>query len=561
MNVHTTSSGLDPSGLAAGKDAVLAVDPIHGVALPAGVLAHDHLAVGQRFRLDALARDALTRWRAVHDELLTVDGVCLPEIWTFKLYEAINRCLVAVLGLRAAIETHRPRALRLMDADPLTELVAGAAAQATGVPVVAAPHRAEPRTRQWAPRVPAARRTRAAVIRLASRWGMPSMLSSGSTLFLSYWPLMPLLDRMLDDARWRPAVALERRPADPARSVRAARQGGWLGLASGGAVASAAEHAGRALHALGGRPAIDVLGVPAESPVHRAVLQVVRGGAAGTLAAAAVVRRAFAGSRVRGVIGTYDLEPYARLVLSLAREAGVPTLCLAHGAYLLPQPISDLELADEIALWSPAIAPPISNRSRPIHVVGYPLAHERAARRRFGGRRPPRVALLAQTATPSTATVDGRIVMRQYVEGLAGIAEGLPGATVVLRPHPSQGTPPLAYLVARFPGLGVEVDGTGDIRRSLAACDVCIGGASAATLECALTGTPVVVLNVTGFEWRWPLGGETAVPVARSAGELSACLARWRRDGTLPGGEELLEALGADGGDATERLIGALERR
>jgi hypothetical protein len=559
VNVHTTSSGLDPAALMPAGDLVLAADPLHGIDVPAGVTAHDHLGVEDRFRLDAAARDALARWRAGNDGVLTFDGVCLPEMWTFKLYEAINRCLVGLTGLHRAIEAHRPRSLVLADAEPLTERIARAAALAAGIPLVAPPDRPPPGMRAWAPRVPAGRRARGAVIRAASRWGVPSVLRPGATLFLSYWPLMPLLDRMLEDGSRRPAIAQQSRPASPARSLRAAAQGGWLGLPSASARAAAGRRAAAALRSLPAPRAIDVDGIPAGKAIHHAVLQPMLVGAAETLAAVPVIRRAFAGGRVRRVIGTYDLEPYARLVLSLAREAGVPTFCMAHGAYLLPQPMSDLELADEVALWSAAIAPPISNLERPIHAVGYPLPHATSATRRFDGRREPRVTLLGQTTAPSTATVDARVVMRHYMEGLRGIAAGAPGATVVLRPHPSQGMPPLAELAARFPALRIEVDRSSDIRSCVAASDIGVGSASAATLECALVGTPVVVLNVTGFEWPWPLGGTTAVPVARSADELAAWVRRWRAAGTLPGADELLDALGARDGDATDRLIGALD--
>jgi hypothetical protein len=559
MNVHTTSRGLDPARLTAGTDLVLAVHPPHGIELPSGVLAHDHLTVSERFRVDALALQALARWRAHHGDALTLSGVDLAEIWAFELYETVNECLVPALGLRAAIELHRPHSLRLMDSDPLTELATVAAGEAAGVPVVAVPHRPAPVSRPWVPSVPVGRRARRAGVLGAFRWGVPSHLKSGSTLFLSYWPLMPLLDRMLADARWRPALALERRPTNPARSLAAAAQGGWLGVPSRAAVARAGERAARALRELTRPPRLDVDGLPAGGAIHHALLRLAHRRAGHDLAALAVARDGLAGGRVRGVIGNNDLEPYARLVLFAARDAGVRTFCLAHGACLLAQPMADLEVADEVALWAPAIAPPISNRKRPLHVVGYPLPHERPATRRFTARRPPRVVLLAQSGTPSTATVDGRIVMRHYFEGVAGIAQSLPGATVVLRPHPSQGRLPLVSLSAHFPSVRLEVDSSSELGACLAAGDVCVGGTSTATLQAAVFGTPVVVLNITGFAWRWPLGADTAVPVAHSGVELAECLERWRREGTLPGGDELLEALGADGGDATARLIAALE--
>ena len=560
MHVHTSSRGLGPSRLVAGRDVVLAVDPADGLALPPGVLAHDHLAIGDRLQVDTLALEALATWRAGHDAALTLDGVCLPDVWSFKLYERVNQCLVASLGLRAAIEAHRPRALRVMDADPLTTLAVRAAGVATGLCVERGSGRA-PATTADGPAAPPLRRARRATVAAATGRGVPSRLRPGATLFLSYWPLMPLLDRLLRDPDWRPAVALEMRPARPGRSLRAAWQGGWLGVPSRRAVARAGHRAESALCSVGEPQAIDVNGVPAGALVHHAALALAGQWAGRHLATFAHARRALRDGRIAGVVGTYDLDPYARLVLRAARDAGVPTFCVAHGAYLLPQPVSDLEVADEVAVWSAPVAPPMTNRLRPAHVIGYPLSHERAPARTFPAGRAPRIALLSQTTAPSTATVDGRVVMRHYVEALDAIARSLPGATAVLRPHPSQGRPPLRALRARFPGVRIELDAAGDIHRLLGSVDLCVGAASAATFQAALAGAAVAVLNVTDLEWRPPLGGRTSVPVARSGAELSVHLEWWRVEGALPGREELLAALGVDGGDPTQRLVEALEGR
>ena len=49
------------------------------------------------------------------------------------------------------------------------------------------------------------------------------------------------------------------------------------------------------------------------------------------------------------------------------------------------------------------------------------------------------------------------------------------------------------------------------------------------------------------------------MPIARNREELEQWLERWGRGEPIPGREELLAALGADGGDPTERLLGLLE--
>jgi hypothetical protein len=245
----------------------------------------------------------------------------------------------------------------------------------------------------------------------------------------------------------------------------------------------------------------------------------------------------------------------------LAQEAGVRTLMLCHGAYLLPQPIADLDVCDEVALWTEHVAPPITNHDRPIHRVGYPLPHDppppTRPRRKDGGA--PRIGVLGQLSVDSTCTLDDRTTMRVYETALGAIARRFPDATVLLRPHPNQDRGTLPALMERYGGLDVREATGGDIVDFHAGVDLCIGGASTATLQASLAGTPVVVLNLSGTAWSYPLGHDTAVPVAGSAAALDAALERWEHDGTLPGREDLLAALGADGSDGVTRLQAILD--
>jgi hypothetical protein len=260
------------------------------------------------------------------------------------------------------------------------------------------------------------------------------------------------------------------------------------------------------------------------------------------------------------VVGTYDVEPRCRIVIALAQEVGIPTLVLAHGAFLLPQPMADMEVSDEIALWSRAVAPPITRWDRPVHMVGYPLPHTSpppVTRVRGAGR--PRVLVLVQTWVPHTTTIDARIPSRHCIAASAAIRRELPDAEVILRPHPSQDPSAIAAFAEQFAGLDLRVDTTTDMLELLRGCGVCLGVTSTATLQAALVGTPVVVLNVTGFDWTWPLGGDTSVPVALDSDGLAAALARWASGERLPGREDLLAGLGAGHGDeGVERLLSAV---
>src|SRR4029079_11266882 len=132
------------------------------------------------------------------------------------------------------------------------------------------------------------------------------------------------------------------------------------------------------------------------------------------LAEASMLRRAFRGGRPAWVIGCYDIAPEARLMVLLAQEAGVRTVMLGHGAFLLPQPFGDLDLCDEVALWTRAVAPAMENWDRPIHEVGYPLPHDPPPPTRRRPERRPTIAVLGQLTVTTTSTLDDRITMRTY---------------------------------------------------------------------------------------------------------------------------------------------------
>ncbi|MEJ7824168.1 MAG: hypothetical protein WKF48_01995 [Solirubrobacteraceae bacterium] len=146
--------------------------------------------------------------------------------------------------------------------------------------------------------------------------------------------------------------------------------------------------------------------------------------------------------------------------------------------------------------------------------------------------------------------------MRQYTTAVGALLERCPAATIVLRPYPSEGSESVAALAAHFPGATFETDRGSSIVELHARCDLCIGAIMTATLQAALAGTPVFALNLMGFEWAWPLGGDTTVPVARSRAELETWLAHWASGSAMPGREDLLTALGAgDGHDPLARML------
>src|SRR5688572_5505062 len=136
---------------------------------------------------------------------------------------------------------------------------------------------------------------------------------------------------------------------------------------------------------------------------------------------------------------------------------------------------------------------------RPIHDAGYPVPHPPPPPTRAAPARAPRIAVLGQLVVNTTATLDERITMRSYEAALTAIARRFPDATVVLRPHPVEDPATGPEVVRRFPHLDVQIQAGGDILDFHRDVGLCISGATAATLQAALVGTPVVVLNLSGW--------------------------------------------------------------
>ena len=561
MRVYASSRGLDPAALQAGRDLVLEIDEAHGVDLAFGAHAHDWLDVEDRAAVDRAAVQAIADWRAVHDAALTIDAIVLPWLWEWELLVAFNPVIRAAAGLRNALVHHGHDRVVVADPDPGTVRLVRAVAASLDIAVQEA---AEPAVRAAAGSVQrpqrAVRRLRRGAMTAVTQLGIPSWPRAGSILFYSYWPLVPLLDRMLADGSWRPAIPVLNRPPGPRRFFAAARRGGWMGAPGPARRRRAGRLAAAATERVAAAPVPDLqaLGLVLGAPLHAAALGVARSRAARDLANAAVLRRALRTGRITRLIAPNDIEPDARLAVRLAQEASVRTVCLCHGAYVLPQPLSDLEVCDEVALWTRAVAPPIANWDRPIHCLGYPLPHRPVPTRPPRNRARPRILVPSQSWLWSTAMMDARIIMRHYVTALEAIQRRLPRARVVLRPHPSHDLAPVEVVTKQFAALDLTVDVASDIMRLLSEVDLVIGSASTAAFQAALVGTPVIMLATADFDWNWPLGGATSVPVARSADELVAHLDGWAREGTAPGADDLLAAIGADGGDGPGRLLRVL---
>ena len=523
---------------------MLACEPEHGLELPHGVLVDDHLDVRARLEVDAAARAAQSRWVAARGEALSSDGVRLAWVWELDLYVEVFLPLTrGAVAIERALEKCGENEVELLGGDVATARLV----EAAGARVVE--HLPGPTSPAEAGRE---RHTRA----LAERIGVPSRLRRGSVLVLGYWHLVPLVDRMLRDKRSKPALALQAPVPGRTRSLRVAGRGGWLGLPGSG---SRRRAAARAADVLAGVTAHDlaVLGHPLGELIHTGIRRLAAERAARDLAHVSLLRSAFRRSRPAAVVVPFDVGPEHRLTVAIAQELGINTVVVQHGAYLEQTVVNDLQVADSVAIWSDAARPALGGRRKGVHVVGYPGP---VPERRPRAGSPYTITVLGQGIERWTSVIDGRLELRHYSAAVEAALAAVPDATIVLRPHPSQSHRAPERVQARFPAASIVIDTETDALELLARSHVCVGTFSTATLQAALTDTAVVVLNLVGREWGWPLGGDTPVPVARSTEELAEILRELSRDSEArPGREALLAALGATGDDSVERLLKLVE--
>ncbi len=561
MRLQPTSVGLDVASLVAGDDLVLDADPTHGSELPAGTLIDDYLTLETRRQIERDAVAATAAWRERHDRSLTVDGICLPFLWEVAIFYRISDLMLKAAGVAGALDAHRPGTLTVVGAGQATSLLIAAVARSRGIELRTEDD-AEWRALADPRRVPLPRRARRLAMSPLRRLGIPSRLRPHGILLISYWPLEPLLDRLLSESGTpRPSVLLDKPPAGPRRIVRAAARGGWVGVPGPRDRRAGARLAAEALRRTHAPLEIEVSGAEIGDAVQQAILAHAREQAPLDIAKSRTVRRAFERARPACVVSAWDNHPDARIVITHARAAGVPSFIIAHGAYLQPTVFRDMGVGDEVLLWSEAMERPRPPHGR-AHVVGYPVPHHKPPpTRRYEPRESPaRIAVIAQP-TLGFPLLDGRIEMRQYLTAIDAVFERAPEATIVLRPHPERGRAAAAKALALRPAARIEVDASSPVLELLQGCDLCIGTASAASLQAALVGTPVIVLNMSGYDWLWPLGGETSVPLAHSPDALADWLSRWLAGEAIPGRSDLVAGLGADGKDASVRILAVLAER
>jgi hypothetical protein len=540
-----------------GCDILLSADPARGLDLPEGVLIDDYLSVAARSDIDDAAAQAVVRWREVHDSRLTVDGVCMPWLWEIELYASVFLPAIRqAVGLRVALASHDWPAVELAGGDnnsvPLVKAAGGTIASERYADTRTSPQRLRRRRGLM-------RGLRRALQVLARKGGVPSYVRSGAVVVAGYWQLSPVVDRMLDTHRARPALALHAPLPGARRALRMARRGGWVGLPGPFDRRWARNRAARLGASVASLP-MDVFGCSLGELTRMAAATFVAERAATELPLLRLLQRTFRRYKVGCVVVPFDVVPEMRLAVTTAKSFGIPTIVVQHGAYLEPLRFPDLQVADTAVLWSEAAIPAVAGRTDDVVVVGYP------------GPRPswhqsfattPAIIVLGAPSYRASCLRDTRQEQRQYAAAIEAALEVAPDTPIVLRPHPSTGPLAADAMCSRYPSALITVDVTSDIFDLLRRGAVCIGTNSTAVMQAALIGTPILILNLDGVEFPWPLGGSsTTVPIARSREDLVLHLRKMlnRKDEAAWGQDDLLGVLGVMQDDSVEKLVAVIAR-
>ena len=556
--IHRSSEGLDPEALEPGADLVLDAPGHHGTALMQGVLLDDWLGREQRAGVDRDAITALASWRERRDEALTQDGVRLPWVHEGELLtDVFLREQRVFAGVEAAFAQTPPRRVELhgLDsqlaptlAEELRRIGVGEVQCLGGGPL---------------PRYPiefarAVRRRRSGALR--ETLGLPARVR-GSVLVKPYWHLTPLWERLLGEAGNAPVMD----PFDPpALSPRllgsVARHGGWIGHPGASARRRSRAAVARMLDALPG-PATGA--GPLERLFELRARSFLGQRATETLAQVEVLRRAFAGRRIRAAVLPSDGTPAGRTIAIAGGEHGVRTVHVQHGFFgdlwrvdgALASNVDGL-VADRVGVWSERHASVLASQAAgEVRVTGNPGGGALARGEWPAGRR-RRVGLvlvLVQPPLGATAAIDVRSPRRHAEAALRGLTATPAVSRAVLRPHPLD---PYDYedLAALFPGLEVSVERAPPIEAALAEAWACVGPLSTATLQAAAAGIPTVFLSGFSRALPWPFDGSGAFPTARDSEELAELLQEVVAGGEVPGREAAAEALGLRE-DALERVV------
>lgn len=228
-----------------------------------------------------------------------------------------------------------------------------------------------------------------------------------------------------------------------------------------------------------------------------------------------------------------DATPLKRIAVWIARQAGIPSYVIQHGAPRVRFGFAPLA-ADKFLAWGESSAQQLVAWGVPrdrIVVAGSPRKN---TLQRNEVRRPVRAEIVLFATTPPRDdrpdAVEYHLTTRTHDDCLRmaflAVAQ-LPGARLTIKLHPRSNDPSrIKQLIGEFPGLQCRVVKRGSPDRWLRGCDVVLNCGSSAGIEAAYSGLPVIELLPAGSRDLTPAAEWGLLASARSTDEVSFYLAR-----------------------------------
>jgi hypothetical protein len=244
------------------------------------------------------------------------------------------------------------------------------------------------------------------------------------------------------------------------------------------------------------------------------------------------VQRYLAAWRPERLIVDEDATPLKRIAVWHARQAGIPSLVVQHGAPRVRFGFAPLA-ADKFLAWGESSQQQLVAWGVPserIVIAGSPRVKPARVGVRDHAR--PEILLFATTRPRDDRpdAVEYHLTTRTHDDSLRmaflAVAQ-LPAARLTVKLHPRAGDPArIQRLMGEFPGLQCRVVHRGSADRWLRRCDVVLNCGSSAGIEAAYAGLPVIELLPAGSRELTPAAEWGLFASVRTADELCCQLAR-----------------------------------
>jgi hypothetical protein len=224
---------------------------------------------------------------------------------------------------------------------------------------------------------------------------------------------------------------------------------------------------------------------------------------------------------IEAVVVPFDSLPEVRVLLRVAQASGVPTFLVSDG-FKADGFSMDGMTADYVLAWSRSVAEHYYSRrsGAPAEVVGNPKADSQRAtkpRTRVGGG-VRRVLVGSFTFSPvdlNCRRSDSELFLEAVLDGISR-SENARGAEIRLKLHPADKLAHYGSVLARFPGLAIDIISTGDVVDEFNQADVYVTTYSTSLLEAVAREVPVLYYRVNPQRLHAPFSDD-AFLAARTA--------------------------------------------